>query len=530
MTRALTGARPLLLVSLRQDLRNIAPWVGLISALSASSILAYDWVFPDPQDRAALAATLAGNPALSLVFGPARDLATADGFNAWRAGQLGAMFAGLMAILIVTRNSRANEDSGQAELVASGVLARPSRLAVALLMAAIASAALGAVCLLLTLACGGGLAATATLASTFAASGLMFGAAAAVAAQLGSDARAASSMAIAALGICYVLRGYIDSSSAPGWVAWLTPFGWLEETRPASGNNPWPLLIPLALAIALALLAFWLQAHRDFGQGLIPSRPGPAEGGRSATVWGLALRLNRGGLVAWLIGFAGLGLIFGTLATSIGDILAGNPAAAEILASGALDPGDLSFAFVATILQIIAIIAAVMGVQMALRVYVEESAYRVEPLLAASLRRPKYLASNVLVAFAGPAAALALASVTLGLVAASRDDALSIGDVVAQGLVTIPALWTLIALAVAVIGAAPRRRIVAWLGVVATFALTILGPTFRLPDWALGISPLRHVPTVTAASPAWGGLGWLALAILVFLGIGFVGFRRRDIM
>ena len=104
----LTGTRPLLRVALRQDLRNIAPWVVLISALSASSILAYAWIFPDPSDRAALATALGANPALSLIFGPARDLTTADGFNAWRAGQLGAFFAGLMAILIVVRNSRAD--------------------------------------------------------------------------------------------------------------------------------------------------------------------------------------------------------------------------------------------------------------------------------------------------------------------------------------------------------------------------------------------------------------------------------------
>jgi len=234
---ALIGVRPLLKVSLRQDVRNIAPWVILTSVLSASSILAYAWIFPDPQDRAALAANLGASPALSLVFGPARDLTTGDGFNAWRAGQLGAFFAGLMAALIVVRNSRANEDSGQAELIASGVVARSSRLAVAVAMAAIASVVLGVVCFLVTLACGGGVTATLILSATFTASGLMFAGVAAVAAQLGSDARTASSIAVAALGICYVLRGYIDSSGAPDWVTWLTPLGWLEAARPATNGR-----------------------------------------------------------------------------------------------------------------------------------------------------------------------------------------------------------------------------------------------------------------------------------------------------
>lgn len=526
----LTGTGPLLKVALRQDLRNIAPWVVLISALSASSILAYTWIFPDPKDRAELAATLAGNPALSVIFGPAGDLTTADRFNAWRAGQLGALFAGLMAILVVVRNSRADEDSGQAELIASGVIARTSRLAVAVLVATMASLTLGVVCFLLTIACGGGLDSTLILASTFTASGLMFAGLAAIAAQLGSEARTASSIGIATLGACYVVRGYIDSSSAPAWAAWLTPLGWLEQVRPGTENNPWPLLAALALAVILSAVAFELQSRRDFGQGLIAPRPGPAGAGVAGNVWGLAFALNRGALIAWLLALTGIGLIFGNLATSIGDIIADNPAMAQILASGAANATGLTFAFIATILQIIAIIAAVMGVQIVLRIHSEEVDYRVEPLLAGSLRRSTYLASNTVIAVLGATAALVLAGTALGLIAHTKKDSIALADVVRQALVTTPAVWTLIALAVAAIGAAPSRRLIAWLAVVATFGLTILGPTFKLPDWALGISPLRHVPNVTAASPDWAGLAQLTVVVLVFLAIGFAGFRSRDIL
>lgn len=517
-------------MALRQDVRNIAAWVVLISMLSASSILAYTVVFPDAEDRASLARTLGANPALSLIFGPARDLSTADGFNAWRAGQLGALFAALMAILIVVRNSRADEDSGQAELIASGVVARRSRLAVAVLMATIGSLALGVVCFLLTIACGGGVVATLILSATFTASGLMFAGVAGIAAQLGSDARVASSIAVATVGVCYVLRGYIDSSNVSDWVSWLTPFGWLEQARPGTGNNPWPLLPALALALLLVVAAFVLQDRRDFGQGLIAPRPGPAQAGIAGSVWGLAFKLNRGGLVSWLIAFAGLGLLFGNLATSIGDIIANNPAMAHVLASGAANSTSLTFAFLVTILQIIAIIAAVMGVQVILRIHTEEIDYRVEPLLAASLRRHTYLASNALIALLGTAIAVLVAGICLGGIASATDNSISLGKVIEQSLVTIPAVWVLVAIAIAAIGAAPALRVIAWLGVVATFAITILGPTFNLSDWVLDISPLRHVPHVSAASPDWTGLGWLGVFLVLFLAGGFVGFRRRDII
>lgn len=527
---AFTGTRPLLKVSLRQDARNFAPWVMLISVLSASSVIAYNLIFTNPQDVAKLATTIGANPALSLIFGPSNDFATADAFNAWRAGQLGALFAGLMTILLVVRNSRADEDSGRAELISSGVLARQSRLAVALLMASVASVAVGVVCFVLTVVGGGGVESTLILSASFTASGLMFAGVAAITAQLGSDARTASTLAIATLGILYVLRGYIDSSTNADWLIWLTPFGWLQKAAPGTQNNPWPLLLALAFAIVLVLVAFVLQRHRDFGQGLVATRPGPAEAGLAGNVWGLALTLHRGTMIAWLIAFAGLGLLFGTLATSIGDLVAENPAMAQILASGAATPADLTFAFLATILQIIAIIASIMGVQVVLRIYAEEIDHRVEPLLAGSLRRQTYLASNTVVALAGPALALLVAGTGLGLVVHAKDDTISFGRVLEQALVTIPAVWVLVALAVAAVGAAPRLRLIAWLGVVATFALTLLGPTFNLPDWQLDISPLRHVPNVAQASPDWSGLVWLSGFVVAFLAIGFVGFRRRDVL
>lgn len=536
MTSALAGTRPLLHVSLRQDARNIGPWIVLISALSASSILGYNWIFPTLAERQELATTLGANPALSLVFGPAHDLLTADGFNTWRAGQLGALFAGIMAILIVTRNSREREDSGQAELIASGVTGRYSRLMVALLMAAVASAALGVVCFLLTIAVGGGAAATLTLAATFTASGLMFGALAAVTAQLGSDVRTSSSLAIAALGIFFALRGYLDSSGAADWTVWLTPLGWLERatTRGLSGGPAgvgvdwWPLLAALGLTVVLTLLAFVLQARRDFDQGLIAPRPGPARGGVVTSPWGLAARLNRPTLVSWLVGLTALGALFGNLAGSIGSLFASNPALAHVLASGGADTTDLTMAFLGTILQIIAIVAGVMGVQVIMRIHAEEIALRTEALYAGALQRHVYLASNVLVALLGTAVGMALAGLSLGLVA-SRSSGVSVTTVLGQAVVTIPGVWVLVALAVAAVGAAPRIRLIGWIGLVATFAVTLLGPMFRFPDWALGISPLHHIPIVSVASPDWSGLFWLALVTVGLLVVGFAGYRRRDI-
>lgn len=69
MNQGLAGFRPLLRVALRQDACAIALWIVLITALSVSSVLAYDWIFTDTAPRASLAATVGANPAFSLIFG-----------------------------------------------------------------------------------------------------------------------------------------------------------------------------------------------------------------------------------------------------------------------------------------------------------------------------------------------------------------------------------------------------------------------------------------------------------------------------
>ncbi|HEY4153340.1 MAG TPA: multidrug ABC transporter permease, partial [Pseudolysinimonas sp.] len=77
MSTVLVGTPPLLRATIRFDGRLFAPWILIATALSASSVLVYPWVFPSQQDRAGLAAAIGANPALGLIFGPAFDLSTA---------------------------------------------------------------------------------------------------------------------------------------------------------------------------------------------------------------------------------------------------------------------------------------------------------------------------------------------------------------------------------------------------------------------------------------------------------------------
>ena len=129
--------------------------------------------------------------------------------------------------------TRGQEDSGQAELLASSVLGRGSRLLTGVGLALIESVLIGLVSGFATGAFGGDWESSLLLGATFTATGWMFTGFAAVASQLGTDA------------------------------------------RPATGNNWLPLVYAFILTVICLALAFVLQSRRDFGQGAVAPRRGP---------------------------------------------------------------------------------------------------------------------------------------------------------------------------------------------------------------------------------------------------------------
>ncbi|MGD9998336.1 MAG: ABC transporter permease, partial [Ilumatobacteraceae bacterium] len=104
--------------------------------------------------------------------------------------------------------------------------------------------------------------------------GTVFAAIAAVAAQITENARVASGLTGAAIGVAFTLRAAGDIGD--GTLSWASPIGWVQKTRPFAGETWWPVLVAIAAAGAIAALAVWLTVHRDVGAGLLASRAGPS--------------------------------------------------------------------------------------------------------------------------------------------------------------------------------------------------------------------------------------------------------------
>lgn len=523
-----TGTLLLLRHAIRLDRWKLLPWLLIFGAIPTATYAAYGAIFTSPAEALLLQATLSTNPAFALLFGPATDLTTAIGFVTWRMQMFSMFFVSLMAVYAVTRHTRAAEDSGQAELVDSGVVGQHARLASAVLLAWLASATVG-------LLVGGALASAGAppsdafaLGALLAGMGVAFAGIAAVTAQLGSVARTANTLAVSVLGISYLLRGLGDTLADAGWLLWTNPMGWAERIRPAADNNFWPLALLVGAGAILTVVAAWLRSRRDFGLGIIPGRPGPAQG--RAGIWGLTSRLDRGAFWTWGVSLVALGSVYGLVTSTMASVFADNPFIKQMIAFRVATEEQLLMAFVGVLLLVLTLISGAFGIHLALHFYAEEEERRAEWVLSAPLSRLGYFTPTAVLAIVAPAAGLMAGALALAAGAKATGSAADTVTVLQQALAQLPALWLATAVALALVGLAPRLRGLAWLLLVYWLLLTMFGPVLKLPDWLLNTSPFHVVPNVSAPDADWLPVWWTLAIAAVLLVSALAGYRRRDLV
>jgi ABC-2 type transport system permease protein len=429
----------------------------------------------------------------------------------------------------VVRHTRTEEESGRQELVNAGVVGRYAPLTAALLTAAVANLAVAALIALGLVGVGLGAGGAVTMGLSVALGGLVFAGVAAVAAQLTGSARAANGIAAIVLGAAFLLRAVGDTG--PTWLSWSSPIGWGMRTRPYAGDQWWALLLPVALLAVLALAAYAFVARRDTGTGLLPSRPGPAEGGAGLrSPFGLAWRLQRGVLIGWVVAMAVSGAVLGGAAKGIGDATGLSQQMQEVMARMG-GQAALADVFLAACFGIIGFTSTAYTVQATLRLRTEEAGGRLEPLLATPVGRISWAASHLVFAWLGTAVLLAAAGAGAGLAYGAQvgDVGGQLGRGVVSALVQVPATWVLAGLGLALFGLAPRLTALAWAALVACAVVFELGALFNLNQWVVDLSPFAHVPKLPGAALTATPLVGLTVVALALGAAGLAGFRRRDI-
>jgi ABC-2 type transport system permease protein len=530
-SHSLVGTWQLTRLALRRDRLVLPIWVLILAFVPSSNAGTYSTIYPTAAERAALTGSLGANPSVAVLYGPGFDLSTAGGYAAWRLGGFMALAIGLMAVFTVTRHTRAEEDSGRAELLASAVLGRYAALTAA-------TGVSGGACVLIglieagTLA-GAGLPTSGALAFGLATAlaGLVFTAIAAVAVQLAEYSRTANGIGAAAVGVAFLLRAIGDSTTSTKWLSWLSPIGWAQQTRPFAGERWWVLLLPLVATAVIGGIAYVLLPRRDFGVGFLPPRPGPATAASSfRSPLALAWRLHRGPLIGWTIGMAVCGAVFGSIASGVGDIVGTSEQTREILArmggtSGLVDT------FLAAMVGVFGMTATLYGVQAALRMRGEETANRLEPILATSVGRLRWAGSHLVFALLGTAVIVLVTGVMLGLSNGMRahDAGGSVGRMLGAALVQLPAIWVVVGVTVVLFGFVPKFSAAGWGVAGLALLIGLFGPVVNAPQAVLDVSPFSHTPKLPGQVVTATPLIWLGLLALVAVGAGLGAFRRRDI-
>jgi ABC-2 type transport system permease protein len=152
-------------------------------------------------------------------------------------------------------------------------------------------------------------------------------------------------------------------------------------------------------------------------------------------------------------------------------------------------------------------------------------------VLATAVGRLQWAASHLVFSIFGSALALVAAGLTVGLTygLSSGDLGHQLPRVLQGALVQVPAVWVLAAVAVALVGLAPRFAAVAWGALGLCVMLLLVGAALRLDQWVMDLSPFTHVPRVPGAAVAATPLVLLLAVAVALGGAGLAGLRRRGI-
>ncbi|MEJ7841428.1 MAG: hypothetical protein WKF95_06615 [Rubrobacter sp.] len=486
-------------------------------------------LYPTAAERQSYLDIVTANPALTALYGRAFGSGL-GALTAWRLGGT-VLLVGLASLLTVVRHTRAEEEAGRRELLGATVVGRQAPLFAALVMTFGADLALGALAAGGLVGYGLPIAGSAAFGLSWAAFGWAFAAVAAVTAQLTEGARAARGIAIAVLGLCFLLRAAGDAGERE-WLSWLSPFGWAQRVRPFADERWWVLALFAGIVAVLVAAAYALTARRDLGAGLLPTRPGPATaspGLRSPL--GLAWRLQRDTLLAWAAGFAVVGAILGSVAESAADVVGDSPQLRGVIERLGGSSG-LADAYFAAVMGLLGLVASGYAVGAVLRLRSEESSGRVEPVLATAVGRLRWATSHLLFAMAGPAVVLAAAGLTAGLAygLSAGDVGRELPRVLAAAAAQLPAIWVLAGVAFAKFGVLPRLAAFgSWGALAACVLLEEIGRPLRLSERVLDLSPFAHLPKLPGSDVSAAPLVWLVLVAAALVAAGLLSFRRRDL-
>lgn len=533
----MTAFGVLLRQRLRRDRLQLTLWIVGTTLMAFAGYAGVSQSYSTLADRQNILAAALANPVILMFRG--LPSGTSEGaFLAFEVLPWLAFLAALMSTFLAVRHTRGDEEAGRAELVWATPAGRRRSTIATIVHGVLANVALALLTALALVATGLPLAGSVLAGAAAASCGIAFLGVGLLAAQLLRTSRGANSLTLWVLVAMFLIRGIGNAAGTPSddltsmtsaWPAWLSPFGWVEQTRPYDTDVVWPMLLGLALGFVLAGTSVALQSLRDIDASFVAERPGrisarPALASPHALVW----RLTSGAIVGWAVGGAITGILATTLSGLVDRISGENPAVADILTKIGGATGGLDEVVVTVFFTLLGILAACCAVQIVVRARQEEAHGTAEAVLATPVGRVRWLADYVIVGVVAVLIVVA-AAVLAGWVGirvnGGADSLYRIVAVAGLGQAIAASVFAVLTALVFVL--LPRATTaVAWSLVLLATLFGMFGPLFGLPEWTMNLSPFGVTPVVDGSGVDVRGLWWLVLA-LVAGGAGALTLMRR---
>lgn len=524
-----TGMGTMMRFIVRRNWLRMLIWLVVLAGMIPLVIDSQRELFPTQEARDAYA-QVANTPAIAALTGLPYAAGTLGGILNIKLWMTVAIALSLAVVFLVTRNGRAEEESGRTELLRAGVLGRHAYSLANWTVFAVFAAIVGLACSALAIFQGLPADGALLMGASFVGVAFVFLGIAAVTGQLATTSRGANALASAVLAAAYLIRAGADvraEGDRAAWFTWLSPIGWGQQARSYGENLWWPILLCVVVTVILCGIALALERGRDLGAGILPDRVGRrAASTFGRTQLGLTLRLQRSSIIGWTIGILVGAVFFGGVATAMADLLSGdNPIAQAFIGpSKDLLDGLLGFFTMAN-----ALLVAAFALQSSDTIRSEESTGRAEAQWSSAISRIRWAAIRMIVPAVLSLVLLALSGTAIGLAfGAAVGDASQANRFMVASIAYWPSILLVIGVVVLCAAFLPRAAsAVTWGLYGVAVVLSMFGDLFGLPDGVVRNTPFTAVPRL---GQHFAALPLVVLTVLAILAgaLGLWRLRSRD--
>ena len=512
---------------------------GLLGGLSLAMGAAIPTVFPNDASRLEIDKLIGGMPSQMVdFFGKPVGLGTFGGYLTWKYGLVFVLTTSLWSILALSGTLAGEAGNGSLDLVAAAPFGK-RRIALEKLAAHLTGLVLALAFMTVMLAISSNAYGNAALGDPLSAqeavgfalwlgvTALFFGG---LAFALGPFLGRAGSAGVAgiALALAWSVNGlHLDPLTV------LSPFSWMASHVPLANQFDWPGLALVGVG-AVVLLALGVEAfaRHDIGITLglgLPTLPGVILGVRGPISRAFGDQLPRA--LAWGIGLGVFGVMLTSLVGQMTGQLASDTNLVRVLQ--AAFPGlDLATVggFLQLFIELFYIVAGFGAATFVSRWASDETAGRLEQVLATPLPRWRWAVAGAIAALGAVAVMTIVFAASIGI--GARAGGVATGEAMLGTASLGLYAAALIGIGVA-IGGLWRTSLAAELValfVVATYLVGLLAQPLGLPSWVHDLALTTHFGQPMAGE--WDLAGVVACVVIALGGIvaGAWGMTRRDVV